>query len=64
MNRARRIVLSAVMLTLAALVGLPLYYIVVNTFKTQADMTTSPLALPAPWHFGNYAYVFESVPAL
>ena len=35
-----------VMIALAGLVGLPLYYIVVNTFKTQAEMTTSPLGLP------------------
>jgi raffinose/stachyose/melibiose transport system permease protein len=63
-NRSRRIVLSAVMIVLAALVGLPLYYIVINTFKTQADMTTSPLGLPAQWYFGNYAEVFERVPVL
>jgi raffinose/stachyose/melibiose transport system permease protein len=63
-NRHRRIVRSAVMIALAALVGLPLYYILVNTFKTQADMTASPLGLPARWHFGNYAEVFARVPIL
>jgi raffinose/stachyose/melibiose transport system permease protein len=29
-------IISVVMLALAALVGVPLYYIVVNSFKTQA----------------------------
>ncbi|GIE97665.1 ABC transporter permease [Paractinoplanes rishiriensis] len=52
------------MLTLAAVVGLPLYYIVVNTFKTMADMTASPLGLPGEWYFGNYAEVFDRVPVL
>ena len=60
----RRLVLSAVMIALAALVAVPLYYIVVNTFKTQADMATSPLGLPAHWYLGNYAAVFDRVPVL
>ena len=30
----------------ALIVALPLYYIVVNTFKTQAEMSSSPVALP------------------
>jgi ABC-type glycerol-3-phosphate transport system permease component len=64
MSRARRVLLSAVMIALAALVGVPLYYIVVNTFKTQADMTASPLGLPSAWHLGNYAEVFDRVPVL
>lgn len=43
-----------VMIPLACLVGLPFYYIVVNTFKTQAQATTSPLGLPSPWFFDNW----------
>lgn len=55
-------VLSVVMITIAAIVGLPLYYIVVNTFKTQGQMVNSPLALPSSLFLKNYANVFASVP--
>ena len=37
---------SVVMISLAAVVGLPFYYVLVNTLKTQAETTASPLALP------------------
>jgi raffinose/stachyose/melibiose transport system permease protein len=60
----RRVLRSAAMLTLAAVVGLPLYYIVINTFKTQPDMTASPLGLPESWFFGNYSEVFGRVPVV
>ncbi len=53
---------SVVMLPVAALVGIPLYYIVVNTFKTQQEMATSPLALPTRWLLDNYRTVFAETP--
>lgn len=55
---------SVIMIPLACIVGLPLYYIFVNTFKTQQEMTSSPLALPQQWLFDNYQNVFETVPLL
>jgi raffinose/stachyose/melibiose transport system permease protein len=58
----RRPLLSVAMIGLACLVGLPLYYIVVNTFKTQAEMVASPLAPPSSLFLGNYAEVFAQVP--
>jgi raffinose/stachyose/melibiose transport system permease protein len=62
MNTARRVTLSVVMIGLACLVALPLYYIVVNTFKTQAEMVASPIALPDSLSLDNYARVFQNVP--
>ena len=62
MIRIHRPVRAIVMIALACLVGVPLYYIVINTFKTQADMVQSPLGLPSPWYFGNYTEAFERVP--
>lgn len=62
MNTARRTALSVVMIGLALLVALPLYYIVVNTFKTQAEMVASPIALPGSLNLENYAEVFRDVP--
>ena len=40
-----KLVLSPVMLAVAAGVSLPFYYIVVNTFKTTEQGATSPLGL-------------------
>lgn len=61
-RRLRAVLLSVIMIPVGLVVGAPLYYIVVNTFKTQGEMLTSPLALPQQWFFGNYAEVFADVP--
>jgi raffinose/stachyose/melibiose transport system permease protein len=53
---------AAIMIPVALIVALPLYYIVVNTFKTQAEMSSSPFALPTQLFLGNYAKVFGTVP--
>lgn len=58
----RYVLLSVAMITIAVVVGIPLYYIVVNTFKTQDQMVTSPLGLPSQLYLGNYADVFANVP--
>jgi raffinose/stachyose/melibiose transport system permease protein len=50
----RRTTLSVVMIALALIMAVPLYYILVNTFKTQAEMVASPLALPQQWTFENW----------
>ncbi|TDC23633.1 carbohydrate ABC transporter permease [Streptomyces sp. 8K308] len=41
---------------------MPLYYIVVNTFKTQDEMVSSPLAPPTSLYLDNYLEVFDKVP--
>ncbi len=61
---ATKVLLSAVMLALAAGISLPFYYIVVNTFKTAEQGATAPLALPSPFTWQNYKNVFNSVPLL
>jgi raffinose/stachyose/melibiose transport system permease protein len=61
-RNTRYVVLSVVMIAIAVLVGLPLYYIVVNTLKTQDQMVTSPLGLPGQLYLGNYQEVFANVP--
>ena len=62
MKQRRSPITSVVMIGLACLVGVPLYYIVVNTLKTQEEMARSPLALPAKLFLGNYQQIFETVP--
>ena len=56
--------LSVVMLFLAAIVGLPFYYIVVNTLKTQVETGRSPLGLPSQLFLENYVAVFQTIPIL
>jgi len=53
---------AVIMIPVALIVALPLYYIVVNTFKTQEEMSRSPFALPTQLFLGNYAKVFGTVP--
>lgn len=55
----RRVLLSAGMILLACFIGIPLYYILVNTFKTQGDMVSSPLAPPTELYLGNFSEVLS-----
>ena len=50
---------SVLVLSLAVLVSIPLYYIVVSSFKTTVDMALHPLALPDPWMPENYPIALE-----
>ncbi|MFD0440265.1 carbohydrate ABC transporter permease [Streptomyces chartreusis] len=60
-HEGRRSVLrSIVMIALTAVVAIPLYYIVISTFKTSIDMARSPLGLPGSWTFHNYVNVFRT----
>ncbi|WP_129670172.1 carbohydrate ABC transporter permease [Phytoactinopolyspora endophytica] len=58
------LVTSVVMIALACVVGLPFYYIVVNTLKTQEQAASSPLAPPSELYLDNFSTVFDSVPVL
>lgn len=53
---------SIVMLAITLLCAVPLWYIVINTFKTINDMMTNPLGLPTTWTFTNYVNAFRTVP--
>lgn len=50
----RRIIRSVVVLVLAIVCALPLYYVIISSFKTSVDMTKHPFALPEQWVFANY----------
>jgi len=56
MNSTKRKSLATeiVMILIAILWFIPIYYLVISTFKTQQDVTQNPLGLPAVWEFGNY----------
>jgi len=55
----RNIILSVIMIPLAAIAALPFYYLVVNTLKTQHEVTQSPLGLPSGIFLDNYLNVFQ-----
>ena len=40
---------------------LPIYYLIITTFKTPADATNNPLSLPEVWHFEGYAKAWNSM---
>lgn len=63
-RRRARWVTTAIMVPLACLVGVPFYYIVVNTFKTQGQMAANPFGLPTSPTFQNYVEVFEGTNVL
>lgn len=47
---------------LAIIMAIPLYYIVINTFKTTLDMAKSPFGLPEHWSLQHYIDVFGTLP--
>ncbi len=61
-RRIGSVITSVVMIALALLCAVPLWYIVINTFKTIPDMNANPLGLPAEWTLENYIDAFETVP--
>ncbi|MEU9242639.1 carbohydrate ABC transporter permease [Streptomyces sp. NPDC048385] len=60
--RTRGWLTSVYMLPLSAVMALPFYYVLVNTLKTQAQTTGSPLALPTSPDFSTYRRVLNEVP--
>lgn len=51
---------SVIMLSLTALMAVPLYYIVISSFKMPIDMAQSPLGLPNTWTLQNFITVFQT----
>lgn len=63
-KRIGSVVTSIVMIAISLVCAVPLWYIVINTFKTIADMNVNPLGLPNDWTFDNYVNAFKTVPIL
>lgn len=61
-KRIRSAAKSILVLALALICAVPLWYIVINTFKTIPDMASNPLGLPEQWTFENYQHAFEKIP--
>lgn len=57
-QRAANWLTSMAMIALGCIIALPFYYIVVNAFKSQADMTLDPLAPPKSLYLDNFSQAF------
>lgn len=55
-------ILAVVILLLALICAIPLWVILINSFKTPSDMTIDPFGLPRSWSLSNYQQAFESLP--
>lgn len=49
------------LLIIALVAALPLYYLVITTFKTPEEASLSPLGLPQNWSFVNYSNALEAM---
>lgn len=62
MNKRRKIVSQTVrtivVWTIALICAVPLYYVVISSFKTPIDMIKHPLQLPTQWLWNNYIGAF------
>lgn len=55
-------ILAVIILLLALICAIPLWVILINSFKTPSDMTMDPFGLPRSWSLSNYQQAFESLP--
>ena len=61
-EKVRSVIRSVVVIALALICAVPLYVVVVNTFKNSGDMLADPFGLPKHPTLENYIYAFENLP--
>lgn len=49
------------LIIIATIVLIPIYYLVVTTFKTGTEAAMSPMALPSSWDLSSYMKAFEDM---
>lgn len=52
---------EGVMLLICAVFFVPIYYLIVSTFKSQNEIVSSPLALPKHFTLMNYSKAFQAI---
>lgn len=55
------LIVEIVMLLICAAFMIPIYYLVMSTFKTQAEIVASPLGLPSSLNLSNYARALDGL---
>ncbi|OZG64065.1 carbohydrate ABC transporter permease [Bifidobacterium eulemuris] len=63
-ERVGSVIRSVVMIALALICAVPLYVVVVNTFKTSGDMMSDPFGLPKDFTLDNYVDAWSNLPIL
>lgn len=56
-RRLRPVTLFVVAVLAASVIVVPVYFGVIGGFKDNAQLSTTPLALPSPWNLSNYSDV-------
>ncbi len=59
--RLSTFITEIIMLGICAVFVIPIYYLVVSTFKTQAQIIESPLGLPTALNFANYLRALDGI---
>lgn len=60
-KRVQQVLKYVCMTILAVLVLVPIYYLIVTTFKTSAEATAAPMALPSSFDLSGYARAFQKM---
>ncbi|MBP2000202.1 raffinose/stachyose/melibiose transport system permease protein [Paenibacillus shirakamiensis] len=58
-RRAGQIGVELMMIVLAAIFFIPVFYLFVTTFKTPDEATLHPMSLPENWSFANYKVAWD-----
>jgi raffinose/stachyose/melibiose transport system permease protein len=53
-NQKREYLFEALFILITVVAMVPIYYLIITTFKTPEDATLHPLSLPQAWQFGGY----------
>lgn len=59
-GKARTLPLHAVLVTVGAVMAVPLLYAVLSAFKSTGQLSRNPVGLPHPWVFSNYGGILGS----
>lgn len=58
----KRLIITEIVIGMAAVIWfIPIYYLIVTTFKTPKEATEAPLALPGVWVIQNYIEAFTKM---
>ena len=60
-ERRSMAITEGLLIALAILWFVPIYYLIVTTFKTPQDATNNPLGLPEVWVFENYVSAWNNM---
>ncbi len=60
-NKTKSVFAYSIMLVLVAIMLLPIFYMVMMSFKTGTEIAQNPLGLPSEFYWGNYMQALSSM---